>query len=301
MSAPLALIAGGVSWPVVALSGLVCLTVCWGLGKIAVRQNKWLCAAQFLWIAAVLGNIAGWITESWPVENAYPAVPLVLLALGAGAAAGGAEKAARAGSALFWLLAIAYSITLLAGIDEVDVRLIKPAGMPDGRLILVFLIPALISLVPGRRQPTRWLVAVLGFAVAVSVVITGCLSSAVAETVPVPFYEWVRGLSLLGSVQRFEAVISVAVMMGWFALISFLLSTARDMMACVKPVCAKGSVWLCAALAGAFMLFADSVEVWHLVLGSVIAWLLIPAAAAVTSKIKNQKNFKMVLDKRRRE
>ena len=295
LSAPLAQIAGGVPWLAAVLLGTACLTVCWLLGRNTVCPGKWVCIVEFAWIVCVLGGAARWIAGSWPIGNAYPAVPLVLLALAAASAAQGTAQAARAGGMVFWLLALVYCVVVFAGIGEADIKMIESVpGTADTRLIVVFLVPALIVFVPKmqRKLSFRGLAAICGFAVAISVLIAGSLSSTVAQSVDMPLYDWVRGLSLFDTVQRFEAIVSVALTMGWFSLLSFQMSVAGHLADRVNSGWYRMGVWVCAAMTGLSTLPDGWIRQDILAVGSIVLWVIIPFFCAAAGKIKKSGNFK---------
>lgn len=234
---------------------------------------------EFIWVLIVLGGILRWIADSWPVENAYPVVPLVLLALGTASAVQGTDKAARAGSAVFWLLALVYSAVMLAGVGEIEFKGIENSlTKADGGTIIVFLVPVLAAYVPELRDKLscRWMIAIGAFAIAIAVLVAGGLSTAVAESTAAPLYDWVQGLNLFDTIQRFETIVAVALTMGWFALLNFLLSTAGTFAEGVVHGSYKRGVEICGIVVALSSLLPMWLREDVLVAGCVIIWGVVP-------------------------
>ena len=291
LSAPLAQIAGGVPWQQTALLAAVCLSACWLLSRGSVKPGRLLCLVELLWIACVLGSAVRWMEGSWPSGQVYPAVPLVLLALGAVSASRGTEAAGRAGSVLSWLLALIFGAVALAGAGEVELENLRTGTASiDGRLISIFLVPAVAVFLRGGRSavPLRSLLAVGLFAIAVSVLVMGALSAPVALAASVPLYEWVSGLSLLNTLQRFESVVAVGLTMGWFALTSILLCSAGHLAEGAKTGTYRYGVWICAALAGITVLSKGWISQEILAAGCILLWVAVPLWSAAMQKNKSE-------------
>ena len=156
-------------------------------------------------------------------ETAYPAVPLILLALGVVSAYRGTASAERAACTVFWLIGLVYSAVVAIGVGDVDVNELAAGGVNwNAALSIALLIPALALYHQNekKRLSVAALAGVGGFAILLSVLITGALSASVAAEGN-PLRRWLSGLCIGGAVQRFEAVVSMVLSMGWFALISF--------------------------------------------------------------------------------
>lgn len=292
MSAPLAQTAGTVAWPTVLLIGSVCLGAAWYVSNNSVAPGKLICVVEYLWIICVLGAMARWIGGSWPSGNVYPAVPLVLLALAAASACRGEGPAVGAGSVLFWLVALVFAAVFTAGIREVDVSMLVPAeGTVWGNLGLVFLLPAVSTFLPGMRKKLSpvWLVSTTVFGTALTAMIAGSLSPAVAQSAGAPFYQWVRGLGLLGTLERFEAIVAVALTMGWFSALSYVMCVAGSLAEQYKSNWYRSGVWISAMLTGLGMLSDWSISAPFLAIGSAIMWIGLPLGSSLRVKINFNK------------
>lgn len=286
LSGPVAQFAGGMAWQTVALTALACLTACWLMGHKTVKPGKWLCYIECAWLVYMLAAMGRWMAGSWSDGNVYPAVPLILLALGAASAGRGKATAARAGSAVFWLVALFCSIALVAGVGQVELQeLANINGKLDLRLVTVLLIPSLTVFLPGgkKKVPVGALMGIGGFTILLSVLVTGELSLPVAQSVQMPLYEWVEGLSLAGALQRFESLVSVAVTMAWFAAVSFVLTIAGELLDYMKK---ERAVWCTAALAGVIMLSKVGIKAEIMVFCTILLWIIIPVILAFGGRKK---------------
>lgn len=289
LAAPIAQFAGGMCWQTVAVTAAVCLTVCWLLGQTVIKPGKWISLIEYGWIVYTLTAIGGWITDSWSGGGVYPVVPLILLALGAVSASLGTEKAARAGSTVFWLAALIYSVVAAAGVGRVEApELGRYEPGLDLRLPVALLIPALAVFMPGekRRLPLGAVAGIGAFAVAVSVMITGTLSLPVAMETEMPLHEWVEGLTLAGTLQRFEALVSVALTMGWFALMNFLLCAAGRQTENIRNGSNGKGVCFAAVAASLAMLCKVPVSCEIVAAGSMVLWVIVPVIVVVLGRNK---------------
>lgn len=298
MSAPLAQFAGRSPWGSVLAVGILAGLLCVGVDLLwsdRIKWSRWLCIAEWTWLIIIIGSGAVWAVDSWPVGNAFPTVPIVLLALAAAASDAGAEKASRIGGVLFWLLALIYAIILCAGGGDFHLRRISSEfSMPIPELVVVFLLPALAIFLPREknRMPVSFFGILAVFALILSLLTAGGISSLVAEQVDNPFYQWVRGLSLFKSAQRFESIISVALTMGWFSLFTVLLSVAGHLTETFYPGCGKKGTWLCAILSASIMFVIKWIPAFVIGFGSVVLWVVVPVLLLSVDKIKKMKKSK---------
>lgn len=295
LTAPLAQFAGGMAWQTVAIIAAICLGVSWLAGRGGALPYKWLCVVQLCWLVLVVSEMCRWITGSWYSGDVYPAVPLILLGLGAASAWKGTEQAARVGSTVFCLLALIYGTVLAAGVSRVELsELVEMERKIDPRLIVILLIPALVVHNSGMKgKLPLWAPAgILGFAVVIAGMITGGLSLKVAVTEEMPLYNWVRGLSIAGTLQRFEAVVSVALTMGWFALLSYMLSAAGNLAECARTGSYRNGVWWTAAASAAVMFVNAQLSATVLAAGSAVLWVVVPISMSVLKRNKKSKNYK---------
>lgn len=289
LSAPVAQFVGGVAWYMVLLIAALCLGTGWCVSRINLELPRWLGVIEYIWIACVIGSAASWISESWSSGEVYPWVPLILLALGCASALRGMENAARVGSILFWLTALVYAGVIVAGVGAAEgVALsVKESGI-DERLVIVLLIPGLAVFWKERNGsvPVFTLAGVLIFAVLLSVLITSALSLPVAVNTAMPLHEWVEGLRLAETLSRFEAIVSMALNMGWFALLAYLVSVAGKLADEARDGAYCKGCWGAAVGAGIIVVSMKEIEPRILVLGSLVMWVIAPVVLALIGKKK---------------
>lgn len=276
-------------WQNVALIGIVCVLACCLVGRFGTAPSRWMRDLEYLWMICVLSWLLRKPSESWISETAYPAVPLILLALAALSAYRGLSISARTGSCLFWLIALVFAGVIAAGAGEVETKeLLKSGTGWDPVLPIILLIPALV--IYAREGSGKALPAALRigtFAVVISSLVVGTLSLEVAMISENPFREWVSGLSLVGTLQRFDALVSVALTMGWFALLSFVLCVAGRMREGVNENSYGKGVLFAAVSGGALMWLPIAYSSEMLLILCVILWF---AAPIIWNMVTGKKN-----------
>lgn len=285
VSAPLAIYAGSSSWEWTLIVGTFCTaTVVVTLKFGEADYGILLRVVQSVVLAIAAGTFAKDISACWGEKGLV--MPMTLIVLAALSATGGAERTGRVSCVVAWIMAILYIIVLVAGTKNLEVGRLKPDGKGSGMLAAAFLIPAVILMIPReRRKRNGWLYGIPVFAVVVSIWCAGTLSRQGAMAVEIPFYEYSKSLNLLGMAERFEALGSVALTLGMFCLISFLLSAAEHMMK-------NGAVF--AGAGAALVASGVPINPMGMVAATSIFWIGFPLAKGL---IKNRKNVKKVLDK----
>ena len=134
------------------------------------------------------------------------------------------------------------------------------------------------GLLPRKKGRSPWLWG-LGLAIigaGVSLLTAGVLSPAVATNIQGAFFEMIRGISILGVAERFEAVVAAAMTLGWFCLLSLLLTAAGHLGETLHQGWGRPTVWLTALLAAAGQAWAREVSPWFSALGALVFWCLLP-------------------------
>lgn len=281
LTGPIAHFAGSGSWTWTAVLGTGCAALCYLVQKFALGKGlwpKWLCGLEYLWIVYILGTVAAWSGDCWKEVTAQPVVPLTLLLLAACAVWGGAERGSRVGCVLCWFLVLLYGLILAAGSRGIRLPWLKPRWDGLGVLVPVFLIPAVVIFLPGKRGPGAALMlsGMVVFAVAVSVWTVGSLSLDVAMESYPAFYEFSKSLSLFGVAERFESFVSVAMTLGYFSLLSLLTGAAGHLAEGLTPGRGRAGILGAVVIAGAVCLFYRSTDVWFLTLGCILFWAVLP-------------------------
>lgn len=281
-------------WLTVLLTALACgiLSIC-VLACSKKEMPRWLCVAELAWLTVLLGGLAAESATCWEEADAFPAIPMVLLALSALAAQKGGLRAGRTGAVLIWFVLPVLGVALLAGTADADLTWIRQGiEMPDGMLITLLLIPCLSAFLPrqqGKRQ--YWLSILLGvIAVVTSVIMDAAMGAEVAAAAANSFYEFSKGVTLLGVAQRFESLVACVLTGGWFALFAMILSAVYHLAEKIFAPGAKWAVWLCTAIAAGLMCILPNKSEW-MAFGSLIFWGFLPVAAQGIGGVKNMEKM----------
>ncbi len=276
--APLAQTAASCSWLTVALIGGVTLLCCWLLGKYAPRPGPILAALQGLWASLVLSELLHWSTYSWPGHEDDYTIALGILALALWATKGGSVRGARIACVLFWPVTLLLGSVLVSGLPDMSLSNLKPSWqLPDAWLIVVLLLPALLTqrgvIIGGGR-----LAGLLFYGLCLATVTAGVLSVSVSADVSAPVYELSRSLSLWGIAERFESLIAVALTLGYFATLTFLLCLpdgSGEM---------KSLRWCIAALAAMLYISGIRPDSRLVAVGCIALWFLAPLLASLKKR-----------------
>lgn len=268
----------GMPWVWLALVCIISGAAVWAVWRWGARTYpNWLSAAQMIFLAILLGKLMEEVGRSWPTGH-QTAVPLIVLAVAVWSALKGPSAAARVGCVLFWFIIVVYLVVFGAGVKDVDADWLKPrSGSVAWIGVVLTFLPgaASVLLQPGQRWGVRLLLPVV-FALAGSLITVGVLSPEVAEASNDPFYELGRSLNLLGIAKRFEAVISAAITVGWFALMTLLLSLCGTLFEQIKMGGGRIGVWFGAILSAALMLCGLHIPMVLIVGLAAVFWVILP-------------------------
>lgn len=230
-----------ISWPWVLLGGgaaallLSALTRRFGRPGAAARPLPNAAGARVLWLTLLT---VGALLAAWESSFAFPETAgnvlaaALVLGLAAAAARIGSAAACRCAGILLWVTGALYGTVLLFSLPQLRPERLIPAGTPtDALRVFAAMLPpgaALClrgSLEEDQRLP-RWpWLSALCAALAAALVTGGILSPALAGE-PEAFRTLSRGVSVLGVIRRFEALVNGALLMSGFCLCALLLSAA---------------------------------------------------------------------------
>ena len=261
------LAAGHVTWAVALGAGacfLATLAV-WNWGNL----RGWLSIPAYLLLIIYVGQLLRESAEAW-TGNSYPAVPLILLALALWSALKGAAAAARVGCVLFWAVLLVYPTVLWEKVRD---------GIPSANpqyinvsLYLLLLLPTMGKSLRKKEEGAVWKLSLPGILAIVGAILAGNTD----------FYEMVRGMDFMGTVQHFDALISATATLGWFALLSYSLSL------CGALGQGKGSVIMGALAITGWMLCDMHISYPILLIMGSIFWVFLPL---LTQGIEREKNL----------
>ena len=200
-----------------------------GLNWIAVRYGRhWdgpvYAFIQVLWITLLLSQIGPYSANCWPTgKQTFPVIPVAMLALAGLSAIKGDRNAANGISVLFWIVSALLGAVILLGIGNIEISYLSPeVQTPKAIIILVLIFPAAASFLNKERCSAFPFVAIAVVAAGISLWIAGTLSPKIAQQLIWPFYDAAKSVQLLDIAKRFEALVSVGVTVGNFALYSLL-------------------------------------------------------------------------------
>ena len=119
-----------------------------------------------------------------------------------------------------------------------------------------------------------------------SAVASGVLSPAVAAVEADAFYEMIRSLS---SANRFEAVLSAGITVGWFSVLALCLTLCGQWAEHFRPGWGKRGMTAAAFLGALGVLLNWSVRGPLLLLPAAILWVFVPLVTHFNRKIKKSK------------
>ena len=166
----------------------------------------------------------------------WPGVPdevqgWALLTFAAWAALRGSSAGTRYGPVVFCVSALAYGILLACALPEVQVSNLRPAE-PASPLwpLLVLLVPLGLGVFQkeGSLRPWPWIGGMVLAAGILAGACAGVMGSVRAAAMDGAFYNLVRSIWLFGVAERFEALVSGIMTMGWFCYLTLLLSIAGE-------------------------------------------------------------------------
>ena len=246
--AGLARTAAGIGWPGVLAVGAGAAL----LGRLRTKGSVpgWLRAVQALFGAFVLGQALTWAGASWQGAGNGMWIGLILLSLALWLAQKGPEAVQAASGVLGLAEAGLLAAVMLGSIRQIrPENLLPESGLPDGWLLVVLLLPG-----AGARRGWLW---ALSF----------CLVTAgVGWRGENAFLLLSRSASGIGSVRRLESLAAVGLALGFFLMMTQLLSREHP-----------GDRLWSAALAAGLFLAGFRTNGWIAALCAAIAWCILPA------------------------
>ena len=192
------------------------------------RACGWLTAlgAVPILTAALLGA-----EQAFPADSTYPFVSAALLLLLWRALIGQRDSAGTVAGLLGMFLLAALGLVLCFGLRDADWRETLPVAQAWEAIL-----PALGTTVPwwGRsrgEKPARfwgWYGLTAGICLGLSLLTHGTLGGALAETERFPLYRAVQAVQIFGVMERMEAPVAGAVLMGAFCIMLLAAEQIRD-------------------------------------------------------------------------
>lgn len=250
------------------------------VGKVAA-------VVMIFWIIAVMGYCACLADSAFPMVDGFPGLGWVLLALAAWGSRKGVRACAGCSGILCLFLLVLYGIVAAFAVPDVQLSYLMPNGQWTQAIAVagLFLLPAAVWTVPVRERKGSsrgWVLLLPVLAAALSAVTAGVLSPELARKTAVPIYELARSVSVLGVVERIEPLLSAAMTMGIFCLLTCLTCACQALAERIAPWRWWGS--LCALLAAGAMYLVRGLSGSVLIVGNVLIFLVFPAVAVSAQK-----------------
>lgn len=250
-----------------------------------------------LWTVAAMAWSANLADSAFPMVDGFPFLGWTILALAAWGSWKGPAACARCAGVLCLFLFVLYGVVGAFAIPDAQADYLKPAGRWTDSLWTagLFLLPAGVWYLPcgkNRKKPAWAVGLLLPLATAALAAVTaGVLSPLLAGSLTSPLYTLAQSVSLFGVVERIEPLLSAAMTMGVFCLLSVMACACRALADRLFPW--KWSGAAACAVAATAMGAAGKLPLEAVTVGSLIVWVLLP----VIFCRKNLKNRKKPVDK----
>lgn len=290
LAAPIAGFFGSLPWYLPLLSGVAAGAIwCLAWSRGQARLSKIMAIGQYVFLTVAAASAALASRDAW--RGGDLAIPIGLLLLSAWAGSHGMDGC-RYGPVIFLLSCILYGVVLAFALPDAEKAYMLPAfSWGQGEAIGLLLLPGVLAFLPigEEKRPIPWALGIGLFGGAVAFVTGVCLSPQVAGHTENAFFRMAQGVRILGVAERFEAVISAVMTMGWFCLLSLLFALTGKMTEAVFPGKGRLGTWLSAALAGGSMIWAGKIPAVILAALAFFFWGLLPLLAPRKKLPKSEK------------
>lgn len=286
LSAAVAACTCGLNWVWVLAAGLVVtgyyiyMDMRMPAAGLAAMLPRPIAIMTLVWTVAVMAWAANLADGAFPMVNGFPALGWTLLALAAWGSRKGAAACARCAGVLCLFLLALYGVVVIFAVPDVQIANLKPSGRWQDAILAagVFLLPTVVWYLPctRSRKKAAWAMALLlpAFGAVLAAVTAGVLSPVLARSMMAPLYALAQSVSLFGVVERIEPLLSAAMTMGTFCLLSAMACACQRLWRRVRPWKWSGTV--CCIAAGALMGPAGKTDFRWIAAGGAVVWGIIP-------------------------
>ena len=295
--------AGAYSWPWVALGSLLVsgyylyldwITPSTGIAGAMTSlgwAGKSLILLTMIWNVVAMGWAATLADTAFPMVDGFPVLGWVLLAAAAWGSWKGAASCARCCGVLSLFLLFLYGIVVTFALPDVQWKnLILTGNWKESIWIVGLMLTGMgawyVPCHKNTKKPGWTMVLFLPIGIFVlSVITTGVLSPALVAVSQVPLYEVAQSVSLFGVVERIESLLSAAMTMGVFALLSTMSAACQCLGNELKQWRYYGIVCCIAAFGTMYLKKYFTVE--FRTFGAGMVWLVLPLVSVVVSKFRS--------------
>ncbi|MDD6024345.1 MAG: hypothetical protein PUC06_08955 [Oscillospiraceae bacterium] len=183
-----------------------------GFGK--EKGTAWITIAAGIPITAGLV----WAAEqAFPQESTFPFVSGCILLLLYRIMIGEKENAVITGNVLGLCILPLIAVIELFGVKNLDWTQMMPYGFSGMHVLIVMGIATPWWAMESGEKPWSWFLASGGASVVMSTLTAGILGKALRAKTDAPLYRAVQGIEIFGKLQRFEALLAAAILMGIFS------------------------------------------------------------------------------------
>ena len=252
------------------------------------KAGKLLAGLTLIWTVLAMAWSANLADGAFPMVSGFPLLGWTVLALAAWGSRKGPAACARCAGVLCLFLIFLYGMVTVFAVPDVQIGDLRPYGLwSDGILAAgLFLLPASVWFLPctrSRKRPAWEMAAILPVGAAVLAAVTaGVLTPELAASLPAPLYTLAQSVSLFGVVERIEPLLSAAMVMGVFCLLSSMACACRELAAQLGIGSWSGAV--CCLASAALMGLAGKAELQLVTAGAGLFWGILPLAVVLTGR-----------------
>lgn len=288
----------GMNWLWVGIGALVVTGIAWFLDEKST-EDGWSVAITLecgnvqqlvhglvlLWAMIVLTWTATLADLAFPTVDGFPELGWVLLAMTAWGVSKGADVCARCCGVLCLFVLVLYTAVGAFALPDFEWNYLSPKGQWQQGFWTMGLcfVPCAVLYLPGKKEGKgtigllRWLPPLMAGVLAL--ITAGVLSPKLAAIEPVPLYRLAQSVSLFGVMERMEPLLSAAMTMGVFSLMTILASVCQSIVDQFSPWKWSGAV--CCAIAAGGMMIVKELSWTIIALGNIIVWGAVPMAIFV--------------------
>lgn len=226
MLAPLAHVSGA-GWQAMAAACVVLLPLGMAARSGWKNMGKMLLTVELIWLVAMMAHLLRASGLYWPAKNRL-AVPVTLLIVAVSVYQ--VRKAAKVGAVLLCSMVVLFVPVLLCGISDVETAWLHPEWNDWAwELIPVLLLGGIGGLWhTGQGKHGRSILLIGVYGIAAALITQGVLSMGICAREKAPLYVLAQTLHI-GGLSRFEALVSTAVTLGYYATTSLMLCAGIEM------------------------------------------------------------------------
>lgn len=230
-----------------------------------------------LWNLVLLGAWTRQLCGIYPGGDALIGILLLLLAVYA--ASKGVGTVVRVGAICFFFLVIIYGALMGFALPVLQKQWLAPVTRADWRLVPAALVPTLALWLCGDEKKTRalpWMLGGIVLTALAALVTAGNVSPEVAAKQSFPFYTAAKSVSIFGTMERLEPLVSAALTAGGFCLLGLICCVNTKILSRLLPLTEPYPALINFLVGGAFLWLSGLLTGTALAVGTAIFWGIFP-------------------------